>query len=225
MYTRFAKLLLALGLADVAYLNVALGPELFPAVASEPPGAEPSTTRAALREEEPHRSRPEREARAARAPQRAIDAAAPAVSAPALADAASAGRPDPRVAPPVADAAAPGEDELVVSFPETAATRLSDDARAELRSLAEQLRAHPTLRLRVVGHADARGSRGFNRYLGARRARAVAEALLAAGVSRQQIQALSRGEDEPRVDGEDESAWAANRRVEIRVSSPRSNTP
>ena len=106
--------------------------------------------------------------------------------------------------------------------PETAATTLTNDARAELQAVAEQLREHPGLRLRVVGHADARGSRGFNRYLGARRARAVTEALLAAGVARRQIQAVSRGEDDPRVDGEDEAAWAENRRVEIRLDSERS---
>ena len=109
-----------------------------------------------------------------------------------------------------------------MTFPETAATTLTDEARAELLAVAKELRAHPDLRLRVVGHADARGPRGFNRYLGERRARAVTEALLAAGVARRQVQALSRGEDDPRVDGEDEQAWAQNRRVEIRLDSERS---
>ena len=59
MYTRFATVLLALGLADVGYLNLALGPALF--IAHERTGEEPSTTRAALREGEPYRARPEPE--------------------------------------------------------------------------------------------------------------------------------------------------------------------
>jgi len=84
---------------------------------------------------------------------------------------------------------------------------------------------HPDQRLRVIGHADARGSRGFNRYLGARRARAVTDVLLSAGVPRKQIEARSHGEDEPRASGESESAWAQNRRVEISLDGERSNTP
>lgn len=225
MYTRFAKVLLALGLADVGYLNLALGPELFPIVAEERTGEEPSTTRAALRDGEPHRARPGREAPsgteaatpAAESNERA-SAAAPAARA---VQAPSADLPAAHDAEPLDDAAERAG-EVIVSFPETAATTLTDDARAELRAVAEQLREHPGLRLRVVGHADARGPRGFNRYLGARRARAVTEALLAAGVARRQIQAVSRGEDDPRVDGEDEAAWAENRRVEIRLDSERS---
>jgi len=225
MYTRFAKVLLALGLADVGYLNLALGPELFPRIADERTTEEPSTTRAALRDGEPYRARPEREplsgtgvvAAPEAPPADTSEAAAPAAPPVEVAD-----LPPPDVQTPD-DTLEPAE--VVVRFPETAATALTDDARAELRSLAEQLRDHPDLRLRVVGHADARGPRGFNRHLGARRARAVAEALLAAGVARRQIQALSRGEDDPRVDGEDEAAWAENRRVEIRLDSERSNTP
>ena len=211
MYTRFATVLLALGLADVGYLNLALGPALF--IAHERTGEEPSTTRAALREGEPYRARPEPEPPSGTgaivdAPQVAPTSTIAPVSAAEEADA--------------LDDVAERSGEVVVTFPETAATTLTDEARAELLAVAKELREHPDLRLRVVGHADARGPRGFNRYLGARRARAVTEALLAAGVARRQVQALSRGEDDPRVDGEDEQAWAQNRRVEIRLDSERS---
>lgn len=214
MYTRFAKVLLALGLADVGYLNLALGPELF--IADGRTGEEPSTTRAALREGEPQRTRPEPQS-----PSSADGVADSRQTAPAT----PATSPSPAAPGPPATEEEPLDDaaertgEVIVTFPETAAATLTDEAHAELLAVAEQLREHPDLRLRVVGHADARGSRGFNRYLGARRARAVTEALLAAGVARRQIQTLSRGEDDPRVDGEDEQAWAQNRRVEIRLDS------
>jgi peptidoglycan-associated lipoprotein len=132
--------------------------------------------------------------------------------------------PTERLAPAVTERApqlAPAE--LVVSFPGTATATLTEEALAELQALAAHLREHPNQHLRVVGHADARGPRGFNRYLGIRRARAVTEVLLSAGVARRQIEALSRGEDDPRVTGESETAWAANRRVEISGGSERRN--
>ena len=215
MYTRFAKVLLALGIADVGYLNLALGPELF--IAGERIGDEPSTTRAALREGEAYRTRPTPEARSG---------ASVVADAPQMAPATPAAPPEQAIAEPsgaggtdAPDDAAERAGEVIVTFPETAAATLTDEARAELLAVAEQLREHPDLRLRVVGHADARGSQRFNRYLGARRARAVSDALLAAGVARRQIQTISRGEDDPRVEGEDERAWAQNRRVEIRLES------
>jgi peptidoglycan-associated lipoprotein len=236
MYTRFAKVLLALGLADVGYLNVALGPELFPSIAEERAGEEPSTTRAALRDGEPYRARSEPAEPADITPATTegstapwaptLDAPpAPEVAAPSAATSTTAPEAGEPLAGAPLDDTTEASGEIVVRFPETAATALTEDARAELRSLARQLRDNPDQRLRVVGHADARGSRGFNRYLGARRARAVTEALLAAGVARRQLQVLSRGEDDPRVDGEDEAAWAQNRRVEISMTLERSNTP
>ena len=104
-------------------------------------------------------------------------------------------------------------------------TGLSDEARAQLLQLAAQLRAHPDYRIHIVGHADARGSREFNLDLGSRRARAVTELLARAGVSREQLEMESRGEDQPKVDGNSEQIWAANRRVEISIGVERSTAP
>jgi outer membrane protein OmpA-like peptidoglycan-associated protein len=115
--------------------------------------------------------------------------------------------------------------ELTVGFPDKATALLNGRARQELLALAARLLEHPEYRVHIVGHADARGSRGFNRDLGGRRARAVTELLARAGVPRRQIEAESRGEDEPRAIGASERVWAANRRVEITLGNDRSETP
>jgi peptidoglycan-associated lipoprotein len=98
---------------------------------------------------------------------------------------------------------------------------LTGRARDELLTLAARLRAHPEYHIHIVGHADARGTREFNRDLGSRRAQAVFELLTRAGVARQQLETESRGEEQPRAVGTSESVWAVNRRVEITIGSER----
>jgi peptidoglycan-associated lipoprotein len=115
--------------------------------------------------------------------------------------------------------------DLTVGFPDTASAVLTQAAREELLTLAAHMLAHPNFRLRLIGHADARGTREFNKYLGSRRARAVSALLTAAGVPLEQLEIESRGEDQPRVVGTSDGVLAANRRVEIRIASERSETP
>ena len=64
----------------------------------------------------------------------------------------------------------------------------------------------------VEGHCDERGTREYNLALGARRANAVKDYLVAAGVSADRIQTISYGKDRPAELGSNEAAWAANRR-------------
>ncbi|SFF32180.1 peptidoglycan-associated lipoprotein [Fontimonas thermophila] len=82
-------------------------------------------------------------------------------------------------------------------------------------AFASYLNANPTARVRLEGHADERGTREYNVGLGERRANAVQSALLAKGVSAQQISVISYGEERPADPGHDEAAWAKNRRVQI----------
>ncbi len=69
----------------------------------------------------------------------------------------------------------------------------------------------------VNGHTDDRGSREYNLALGERRALAVREALIMLGVSADQVQTLSMGEEEPAVMGEGEGSWSLNRRAEFQL--------
>lgn len=80
---------------------------------------------------------------------------------------------------------------------------------------ANYLAANPSVSLRLEGHADERGSREYNIALGDRRNGAVKRMLELQGVSPGQITMVSYGEENPAVEGHDESAWSLNRRVEL----------
>jgi peptidoglycan-associated lipoprotein len=70
----------------------------------------------------------------------------------------------------------------------------------------------------VAGFTDDRGTQEYNRGLGERRALAVRQALIAAGVPAGRIQTVSFGSEMPADPGSGESAWALNRRAEFGVT-------
>jgi peptidoglycan-associated lipoprotein len=84
---------------------------------------------------------------------------------------------------------------------------------------ARNLTGHPNLRIKLEGNTDNRGTREYNIGLGERRAQAVRRALMLQGVAENQISTVSYGAERPAVEGDDESAWSQNRRVEL-VYSP-----
>jgi peptidoglycan-associated lipoprotein len=77
------------------------------------------------------------------------------------------------------------------------------------------LASNATVRVRLEGHTDERGSREYNIGLGERRAQTVKRALMLQGVQESQISTVSYGEERPAAAGSDEAAWSKNRRVEI----------
>ena len=95
-----------------------------------------------------------------------------------------------------------------------------DDVKAEYRPLieahAKYLLAHPSAKVFLQGNTDERGSREYNLSLGQRRAEAVQKSLTLLGVSPDQAEAVSFGEERPAVQGSNEEAWAKNRRAEIK---------
>jgi len=84
-----------------------------------------------------------------------------------------------------------------------------------ITSNARNLTGHPNLKLRLEGNTDERGTREYNIGLGERRAQAVRRALMLQGVAETQISTVSFGAERPAAEGDDESAWAKNRRVEL----------
>jgi peptidoglycan-associated lipoprotein len=77
------------------------------------------------------------------------------------------------------------------------------------------LAGNATVRVRLEGHSDERGSREYNIALAERRAQAVKRALALQGVQESQVAVVSYGEERPAATGSDENAWSKNRRVEI----------
>jgi peptidoglycan-associated lipoprotein len=84
-----------------------------------------------------------------------------------------------------------------------------------IASHARALARNASVRVRLEGHTDERGSPEYNIGLGERRAQAVRRALMLQGVTDAQVATVSYGEERPAVPGQDEAAWAKNRRVEF----------
>jgi peptidoglycan-associated lipoprotein len=85
------------------------------------------------------------------------------------------------------------------------------DAQPILEAQAAWLKRYPTVAVRIEGNCDERGTREYNLALGARRANAVREALVAQGVEAARITTVSYGKEKPIDAGTGEEADAHNR--------------
>jgi peptidoglycan-associated lipoprotein len=90
-----------------------------------------------------------------------------------------------------------------------------DDARPIVEANARLLAADRARRMSVEGHTDARGSSEYNLALGQRRAEAVVRSLTLLGAQAAQLEAVSFGKERPAAQGDDEAAFAKNRRAEL----------
>jgi peptidoglycan-associated lipoprotein len=87
--------------------------------------------------------------------------------------------------------------------------------KAALNAHAQCLANHPDARILLKGYTDDRGTAEYNLALGQRRANAVKDYLQALGVQANQVSTISYGEEHPAVIGQNQAAWAKNRRVMI----------
>ena len=92
-------------------------------------------------------------------------------------------------------------------------SNLSDAARTKLEGYADILLTNPNLKVLIEGHCDTRGTEEYNMALGERRAQSVKRYLLGLGVAEVRLRTISYGEIQPMDPGENEGAWAKNRRV------------
>ena len=90
---------------------------------------------------------------------------------------------------------------------------ISEETRDRLRSNADWLRRNSGVRVEIEGHCDERGTVEYNLALGAKRARATKEYLVALGISPSRLTTISYGEELPVCYDANESCWAKNRRV------------
>lgn len=95
------------------------------------------------------------------------------------------------------------------------------DIKAEYRDMlqqkAELMKQFPSIRVRIEGNCDERGTQEYNLALGERRARAAYEYMIRLGVSADQLDVISYGKERPAVAGSGEAVWAQNRRDEFNV--------
>ncbi len=90
---------------------------------------------------------------------------------------------------------------------------LSPEARATLDGQAQWLLDNPEYSAIIEGHADERGTREYNLALGARRAAAVKEYLVARGIAGTRLRTVSYGKERPIAICSEESCYAQNRRA------------
>jgi peptidoglycan-associated lipoprotein len=80
---------------------------------------------------------------------------------------------------------------------------------------ARFLVANPTVKIFMEGNCDDRGSPEYNIALGQRRSDSIERTLLALGVPPGQIESVSFGAERPVAFGQNEDAWARNRRADF----------
>ena len=93
---------------------------------------------------------------------------------------------------------------------------VKDEYRNLIDAHARALSASKGKRMAIEGHTDERGGREYNLALGQKRAEAVAKSMALLGVGEAQVEAVSFGKERPSAEGHDESAWAKNRRAELK---------
>jgi peptidoglycan-associated lipoprotein len=86
---------------------------------------------------------------------------------------------------------------------------------ARLKADAESLKVHPDVKFVIVGHCDPRASESYNRKLGLKRAEAIRDFLVAAGVDAGRVSVRSDGEKRP-ISTKPDEYWL-DRRVEFEL--------
>ena len=86
-----------------------------------------------------------------------------------------------------------------------------------LTAKAELMKKYPSIRVRIEGNCDERGTQEYNLALGERRARAAYDYMVRLGVNPGQLEMISYGKEKPVVQGSGESVWAQNRREDFCV--------
>lgn len=77
------------------------------------------------------------------------------------------------------------------------------------------LTANSQQKVRIEGHADARGGSEYNLALGQRRSNAVARMMTLMGVRADQLETISFGKERPKAPGNTEADYAENRRADV----------
>ena len=101
---------------------------------------------------------------------------------------------------------------IYFDFDQYILTKVSQDT---LYMNAQVLKAAPAAKVVIEGHCDERGSDEYNLALGEKRAIATKNYMISLGVDAGQLSTISYGEEAPLDMGDDEAAWAQNRRAEF----------
>jgi peptidoglycan-associated lipoprotein len=98
-------------------------------------------------------------------------------------------------------------------FFETDSSALTAQSQATLDRQIQWLGQYSQYSFAVEGHADERGTREYNLALGARRASAVRDYMIAKGIPGARMRTVSYGKERPVAVCDDISCWSQNRRA------------
>jgi len=98
-------------------------------------------------------------------------------------------------------------------FFETDSSNLTPQSMATLDRQVQWLNQYPRYSFTIEGHADERGTREYNLALGARRATAARDYMVARGIPAQRMRTISYGKERPVAVCNDISCWSQNRRA------------
>jgi type IX secretion system PorP/SprF family membrane protein len=100
---------------------------------------------------------------------------------------------------------------------QTNSSYLKEESYPQLNQLLDLMRANPEMTLRVLGHTDYVASDSYNQWLSERRAKRVADYLIANGIDKSRVGWVGFGKRLPVADNSTEEGRALNRRVEILI--------
>ena len=89
---------------------------------------------------------------------------------------------------------------------------INQNVPAVLDRIAQYMKKHPKIRIRIEGNCDERGTVEYNLVLGWKRAMAAKQYLVSKGISPDRIEIISYGKSRPLDPRHNEYAWAKNRR-------------
>ena len=95
---------------------------------------------------------------------------------------------------------------------------LTSEAQLLLKKKAEWLQNNPEVMSTIEGHCDDRGTNEYNLALGDRRATSAKNFLVDLGISASRLTTISYGEERPIDPGQNEEAWAKNRRCHFTIN-------
>jgi peptidoglycan-associated lipoprotein len=95
----------------------------------------------------------------------------------------------------------------------TDSSSLSPQAQETLNRQIQWLMQYSQYTFTIEGHADERGTREYNLALGARRAQAVRDYMIAHGIPANRMRTISYGKERPVAVCDDISCWSQNRRA------------
>jgi peptidoglycan-associated lipoprotein len=97
---------------------------------------------------------------------------------------------------------------------------LKPEAQEILKKGAPAYLKYRDYKLVVEGHCDERGTAEYNLALGEKRATEAAKYLADLGIEKERIKTISYGKEMPLDKGNDEAAWAKNRRAHFVIFPP-----